>query len=155
MTEHDTARSAWGRSRFGGGSGALIGVSITLGALLACGAGALFAWIGAAERPGLTFALLAAGTLPVWAALAWALLVDRATITGATRRPEESVESDWYTRAAAGVFQDLLLVGGLGAAAFSLGSIHAPVGAVLAAVVALAMLDFGARYLTQKRRASR
>ncbi|MEB4615820.1 hypothetical protein [Leucobacter sp. M11] len=155
MNRAHTGRSAWGRSRFGGGTGVLLTVSLAIGAGCAALLGGLFARTVNAESPWLAFALLAVATLPVFSALSWVLLVDRGTITEAAERPEESVESDWYAKAAAGAFQDFLFVGGIGAAVFAFLGIDARVELVLAAVLVVLMLDFGARYLWQKRRATR
>ena len=52
--------------------------------------------------------------LPVSTALAWVVLVDRSTITGASKNAEENVENLWFERAAMGAFGDLMLVIGLG-----------------------------------------
>ncbi|MCS3494739.1 hypothetical protein M2368_003771 [Arthrobacter sp. JUb119] len=151
MDSKAVGQSKWGRSRFGGGSGALIAVSLSAGAVLSAGAGVLFARLNAPEHFVLAALLMAAGLLPVLSTACWALLLDRDTLRGATRNPEISVESQWYDRAAIGVFQDLLLVCGLGGAVFSFIQIQASLGLVLAGVVLLALLDFGIRYFIIKR----
>ncbi|PRB73197.1 hypothetical protein CQ012_16920 [Arthrobacter sp. MYb214] len=151
MDSKAVGQSKWGRSRFGGGSGALIAVSLSAGAVLSAGAGVLLARLNAPEHFVLAALLMAAGLLPVLSTACWALLLDRDTLRGATRNPEISVESQWYDRAAIGVFQDLLLVCGLGGAVFSFIQIQASLGLVLAGVVLLALLDFGIRYFIIKR----
>lgn len=88
------------------------------------------------------------------AGLGWVLLVDRSTLSGAVERPDDSIESAWYEKAAGGAFGDILLVGGLGAAVFAFMKVEAPVSWCLSAVVLFAMLDIAARYLWQKKSAS-
>lgn len=154
MDESTTTRSRWGRARFGGGSAALWGASLMIGVVISGCLGGLFVALNPTERPLLAFALVLAGTLPVAAAVGWVLLVDRSTIAGAIAKPEDSIESDWYEKAASGAFHDVLIVGGLGAAAFSLAQIEAPVGLVLAAAILFIMLDCAARYLWLKRSAA-
>lgn len=83
------------------------------------------------------------------------MLVDRSTLTGAMDRPEDSIESVWYEKAASGVFGDILIVGGLGSAGFAFMQLEASVSLVLLAVTLLAALDFAARYLWLKKSAAR
>lgn len=151
MTIHDASPSRWGRARFGGGTAALIGVSLGSGALLSAAAGGTFAALGGSEQPALALAVVFICTLPVTAALCWAILVDRSSVKGAIERPDDSIESAWYGKAASGTFGDVLLVGGLGATAFAFVKIEAQVSWVLAAVVLFAMLDFTVRFLWVKR----
>lgn len=151
MDQSTTTRSRWGRARFGGGSTTLLGASLMIGVIVSACVGGVFVALNPTERAMLVFAVVMAGTLPVAAALGWVLLVDRSTIAGAVAKPDDSIESDWYGKAASGAFHDLLLVGGLGAAAFSLAQVEAPVGLVLAAILLFAMLDVAARYLWLKR----
>ena len=110
-------RSKWGRARFGGGAPALLGASLMIGVLISAGCGTLFSWLRNDENPALEFAVMAAATLPVAAVLAWAVLVDRSSLAGAIDKPEDSVESSWYVKAASGAFTDILLVAGLSCAA--------------------------------------
>ena len=90
-------------------------------------------------------------------ALLWLLLVDRDTLTGAPKNVEDSVEFRWSERAAAGVFRDLLLALGVGAAVLSILQITTglafqwPLSLVLAGVLILAMADFGIRFQLAKR----
>ena len=151
MSTQTATRSRWGRSRFGGGPGALITVSLVAGLALSAGAGVLFARMNAADHFTVAALIMTAGLLPVFATACWALLLDRNTLRGATRNPEISVESQWYDKAAVGVFQDLLLVCGLGGALFSFMPVSVSLGLVLAGVVLVAMIDFAIRYLMIKR----
>lgn len=149
-TEQET-KARWGRSRFGGSQAMLIIVSLLAGAVLSLGAGLLFATLNFPENLVLAALIMTAGLLPVLSVGCWALLLDRSTLRGATKNPENSVESQWYDKAAVGVFQDILLVCGLGAAVLSFIEVQASIGLVLAGVVALSMADFGVRYLLIKR----
>lgn len=151
MSTQTATRSRWGRSRFGGGPGALITVSLFAGLALSAGAGVLFARLNAPAHFMLAALIMTAGLLPVLSTTCWALLLDRNTLRGATRNPAISVESQWYDKAAVGVFQDLLLVCGLGGALFSFMPVSVSLGLVLAGVVLVAMIDFAIRYLMIKR----
>ena len=147
-------RSKWGRARFGGGAAALWSAALGIGVLCSAGLGWLFSRWGEGGSPLLDFTVMAAFTLPVTTAFGWGMLVDRSTLAGALDKPEDSVESAWYDKAASGTFTDILLVAGLGAAAFSFTRLEASAGLVLAGVVCFAMLDFAARYLWLKKAAS-
>lgn len=144
-------RTTWGRARFGGGAAALLSASLMAGILTAAGCGALFSWLRNGENPLIEFAVMGAAVLPVAAALAWAVLVDRSTLAGAVDKPEDSVESSWYDKAASGAFTDILLVAGISCAAVAFLGIEGPASLVLAVVILFSMLDFGARYLWLKK----
>jgi len=146
-------KSAWGRARFGGGSTTLLAASLTAGALVSACLGGLFLVLGNAQDPVLAFSVVAVVTLPVTAVLAWAVLVERSTLAGALEKPEDSIESAWYDRAAGGAFGDVLIVGGLGAGALAFTGTEAPLAWALSALVLFAMLDLAVRYLWLKRAA--
>ena len=148
------ARSTWGRARFGGGAVALLGAALAIGVLLSAGLGGLFSWLGDGENGLLEFTVMAFCTLPVTSAFGWGMLVDRSTLNGAPEKPEDSIESAWYGKAASGAFGDILLVGGLGSVAFTFTRFEAAAGLVLAGVVGFAMLDFAARYFRLKKAAA-
>lgn len=147
-------RSRWGRARFGGTTAQLWTAALGIGVLVAAGSGWLFQWLRDGGSPLLEFSVMAAFILPVSTVLGWAVLVDRSTLAGAPRKPEDSVESAWYDKAASGAFTDILLVAGLGCAAVSLLGLEGSFGFVLAAVLLFAMLDFGVRYLWLKKSAA-
>ncbi len=144
-------RSRWGRSRLGGGSASLLSASALLGLLIAAGVGALLALTADTARPLLPFVIGALVTLPTATSLVWALLVDRSTLSGAVDRPEESIESAWYGQAATGALADLIMVLGLGAAAFSLTRVTVDSGALLIVLFTLVAVDFGGRYWAASR----
>jgi hypothetical protein len=153
MSTSRATRSAWGRARFGGSPRTLLVVSLTIGVLVSAGLGGLFLVPGNTADPVLAFSVVAFGTLPVTAALGWAVLVDRSTLVGAIDRPDDSIESAWYDKAASGAFGDILIVGGLSAGGLGLAGIEAPLTWALSALVLFAMLDFAVRYLWLKRSA--
>ncbi len=139
-------RSRFGRARFGGGSALLLSVSALIGLLVSCGLGVLLAAFGGIQRPWIGFVVGAVATLPTSIALAWAVLVDRSTLRGAIDRPQESIESVWYDRAAIGAFHDLLPILGIGAAAFSITRVSIHTGILLTALCLVVMIDFALRY---------
>lgn len=153
MDTNTVTRSAWGRARFGGSSTTLLLVSLTIGALVSAGLGGLFLVLGNTANPLLAFCLVVVATLPVTAVLGWAVLVDRSTLAGAIDKPDDSIESAWYDKAASGAFGDILIVGGLSAGGLGLARIEAPLTWALSALVLFAMLDFAVRYLWLKRSA--
>lgn len=154
MNGEKLARSRWGSARFGGGSATLLSTSLVIGALISAGFGGLFVWLGDVQRPTLAFAIMAIVTLPVTVTLGWAVLIKRSTLAGAIDKPDDSIESAWYEKAASGAFGDILIVGGLGLAGFAFTRLEVPVSLILLAVVLLAMLDFAARYLWLKKSAA-
>ncbi|MFT3872223.1 MAG: hypothetical protein QM714_06175 [Nocardioides sp.] len=146
-------RTRWGRSRFGGGGGLLVGTSIALGLLLSAGIG----WASTVVEPDpartwALFLVAAAATLPISVMLVWVLLVDRSTISGATDDPESSIESHWYDRAAVGAFTDLLVALGVGTAVFSFVRIDLAPSIILIALFLIAGASFGLRYWWLSRR---
>lgn len=151
-TSRTTAR--FGRARFGGGSVVLLLASAAVGAVLAAGLGLLFAWLGEPGGAGLRFTVMTAVTLPVAAALAWAALIDRASLPEATERPEDSVEAAWYDRAARGAFLDAFVTISLAAAAFSITGLEVDTGMLLLVVSSLMVADFAVRFLLAKRTSS-
>lgn len=155
MTE--IQKSAWGRMRSGGNTRTLLLLSFGGGLAAALGVAALVAAAGPEER--FLAALLAFGFsfwLP-FSALFWVLLVDRGTMRDAPRNVEDSVEYRWSERASAGVFRDMLVLLGAGAAVLSVLEVAIdltlrwPLHLVLAGLVVLAMVDFGIRMQLSKR----
>ncbi|MCQ1957478.1 hypothetical protein NNX39_13330 [Arthrobacter sp. zg-Y826] len=87
-------------------------------------------------------------------ALVYLLVVDRNTLIGATERPDDSVESGWYEKAAAGSFTDLILLLGVAATvlAFVPMDFSVDLKLVLPAMIALGFASFGIRYLVLRRK---
>ena len=156
MTE--IQKSAWGRMRSGGNTRTLLLLSFGGGlAAAALGVAALVAAAGPEER---FLATLLAFGFSFWlpfSALLWVLLVDRGTMRDAPRNVEDSVEYRWSERASAGVFRDMLVLLGAGAAVLSVLEVASdltlrwPLHLVLAGLVVLAMVDFGIRMQLSKR----
>ncbi|MCR8670025.1 hypothetical protein [Agrococcus sp. HG114] len=153
-TRASAPRSSIGRSRFGGGGATLIIASLLLGLAVSSAMGGLYAWLGDTGDAWLRFSILAFVTLPVTASLGWVLLVDRSSVKDAVERPEDSVESRWFAKAAEGTMIDAFVVIGIGAAVFSFAEIELPVGLVLVAIDVLLLLDLGIRYLVAKLRSA-
>lgn len=155
MTE--IQKSAWGRMRSGGNTRTLLLLSFGGGLAAALGVAALVAAAGPEER---FLATLLAFGFSFWlpfSALLWVLLVDRGTMRDAPRNVEDSVEYRWSERASAGVFRDMLVLLGAGAAVLSVLEVAIdltlrwPLHLVLAGLVVLAMVDFGIRMQLIKR----
>ncbi|NAZ17426.1 hypothetical protein GT020_15335 [Glutamicibacter soli] len=155
MTE--IQKSAWGRMRSGGNTRTLLLLSFGGGLAAALGVAALVAAAGPEER---FLATLLAFGFSFWlpfSALLWVLLVDRGTMRDAPRNVEDSVEYRWSERASAGVFRDMLVLLGAGAAVLSVLeaaidlTLRWPLHLVLAGLVVLAMVDFGIRMQLSKR----
>lgn len=155
MTE--IQKSAWGRMRSGGNTRTLLLLSFGGGLAAALGVAVLVAAAGPEER---FLATLLAFGFSFWlpfSALLWVLLVDRGTMRDAPRNVEDSVEYRWSERASAGVFRDMLVLLGAGAAVLSVLEVAIdltlrwPLHLVLAGLVVLAMVDFGIRMQLSKR----
>lgn len=153
----ETQKSAWGRMRSGGNTRTLLLLSFGGGLAAALGVAALVAAAGPEER---FLATLLAFGFSFWlpfSALLWVLLVDRGTMRDAPRNVEDSVEYRWSERASAGVFRDMLVLLGAGAAVLSVLEVAIdltlrwPLHLVLAGLVVLAMVDFGIRMQLSKR----
>ncbi|WP_166866487.1 hypothetical protein [Salinibacterium sp. ZJ70] len=155
MLEQDDTdtRSRWGRVRFGSRRASAMAVALPIGATLAIAAGAIIGTTGnAGPHPLIASILIAILLTPPLAGFAWIALVDRDTLRGAARDPEQTVESAWYVRASSDAFTDVLLIVGLGTAAVALTGAEFPTTLALAAVLLVAMGAFGIRYAIQRRR---
>ncbi|MGO3886688.1 MAG: hypothetical protein ACTJHU_10365, partial [Mycetocola sp.] len=80
-------------------------------------------------------------------ALVFAICVDRSTLAGAPDRPEESVESRWATTAASGAFADVVIAAGIGIVATLVLRTQIDNSLLLAAVLLVAGVSVGVRYL--------
>lgn len=155
--------SRWGRSPvLGGGTGRLIAVSLLGGFVLAAALAAGATYLGRVTNPDLpsnwnwVFPIIAfAFFLPALFGALWALLVDRETLRGATRNPEQSVEGHWYTSAAKSTFDISLPIIALLAGLFSITRWQVNSGLLLMAVAIGMMLIFVASFILTRRRATR
>ncbi|MCQ1987100.1 hypothetical protein [Arthrobacter sp. zg-Y844] len=106
------------------------------------------------SNPALGFWVFAACIAMPAVALVYVLVVDRNTLIGATERPDDSVESGWIDKAAAGSFMDLIMVLGVAATvlAFIPKDFSVDLKLILPAVIALGFASFGIRYLVLRRK---
>lgn len=147
--------SRWGRSKFGGGTGRLALISIAGGAVFATLIAILYFLFQGDGPNGLLRTLLVGVIMTPPAAVAvYALCVDPLSLEGATRRPEESIETLWYQQAAADAFAAVIGVGGLAAGGFALSGRDMDAATVLTVVVFGATLVFAVSYLVRKQRAA-
>lgn len=150
---HDEPRSRWGRTRYGSKGLPALRTAAPIGILLAATIATIVVATGnAGPRP--IIGGFAVASMSVWACvgLIWALIVDRNTLQGAFRDPDQSIESVWYDRAASGAFLDILLITGLGATVVAFSGLEVPTAVALAVVLFIAMGSFGLRYLVLQRR---
>ncbi|WP_430592098.1 hypothetical protein [Humidisolicoccus flavus] len=155
MTEsqvNDT-RSRWGRVKFGERRVSAMAAALPIGAVLAVIVGFIAVASGTAgPHPLLGGTVFALVTVWPLAGLAWALMVDRSTLQGATDRPEESVENAWYENAASSAFTDTITIVGLSLAVLAIGGIALDARIALAGVIGVAALSFAVRFLIKRAR---
>ncbi|GEO97105.1 hypothetical protein [Kocuria turfanensis] len=149
------ARTKWGRTKFGTGRTPAMAIAVPAGVILAGAGGWLSVLVGVtAANPALGFWVFSACLTMPAIALVYVLVVDRDTLEGAVERPDDSIESRWYDRAASGSFMDL--VAGLGITLIVLtfvpGGVSVDLDLVLAAVLAACFASFGIRYLVLRRK---
>ena len=146
-------RTKWGRVKFGAQKTPAMAVAIPVGLVIAFGFALLAVWADVAGPhlivglAAFTFALSA----PCIATI-YALVVDRSTMLGAPDDPDESIESRWYERAAAGSFMDVLVGAGLAAGLASVLDWHMDGVLVLMGIWALGLSSLGLRYFLIRRR---
>lgn len=80
--------------------------------------------------------------------------MDRSTLRGATPNPEESIESQWYTRAASTAFTLCIAIVGIGAAVFALMDWTLDPSLLLIGVFTVMVLCFTVSYLMIRRQES-
>lgn len=151
MSAPTSQTSRWGRPRFGGSQALLILLSLvggTTGSLaLAWG---LYSIQGQAEF----WVYLLASFIPcflIFSALTWAILVDRKTITGAVKQPEQTIENHWYKQAAESTFHTLLILLGLASVVFLLFPLQIQATHFLAGIWVFLVLTFLISYQVHKR----
>lgn len=154
MSDQNT-RTRWGRATVAGGRFPAMTVAAPGGVLIS----ALLGWLAASLGVGGTSPILTGAVFALCLSfpstmLVYVLLVDRSTLAGATERPEESVESGWYDKAAAGAVTDVVLVAGVTATvlAFIPTKFAVDPGLLLSGVVGLAFVSVAIRYLLQRHR---
>ncbi|MDO5634682.1 MAG: hypothetical protein Q4G34_07410 [Micrococcus sp.] len=151
-----TPPSAWGRSRrLGGGTARLLLVSSALGLVAAAalwGITVVLATANGHPHPALLATLVAAGMVGTLSGVAWVFLVDADSLPGALRRPEDSVESGWLTRAQAGAHGSLLMVLGVGTFLVAVTGWRPDLTLVGVGLTIFTALDTTVRYLILKKR---
>jgi hypothetical protein len=147
------ARTRWGRVKLGDGRLPALWTALPFGIVLAVALAGVVVMTGeAGPRPAVGAIAVAAVTIWQCTGLVWAMIVDRNTLQGATANPEQSIESAWYERAAAGAFSDILLITGLGTAAIAFTGIEVPTLVALPGVIIVAAGSLAIRYFAQQRR---
>lgn len=147
-------RNKWGLARFGTRRVSAMAFAIPGGLVLGAAAGLLAVLAGITGSNAVLGFLVFASCLTMPAvALVYGLIVDRNTLEGAAVRPEESVESGWYERAASGSFTDLILVLGLGATILTFLPMQFAVELklILPGVLVICFVSFAVRYLMLRR----
>lgn len=146
----EQTRTKWGYAKFGTGRVPAAAIAVPCGLALGAAGGLLSVLLGITDpNPALGFWVFFACIAMPAVALVYLLVVDRNTLIGATERPDDSVESGWIDKAAAGSFMDLILVLGVAATvlAFIPRELVIDLKLVLPAVIALGFASFGIRYL--------
>lgn len=150
------SRSRWGRTRLGSRDVSAMAVSVPSGIVLAAVMGALAVSVGMAGSDALVGFLVFSFCLAApCVGVVWVSVVDRASVRGAVVHEEESVESSWYGRAAAGSFTDVVAFAGLGAVVLTAVGDSVDGSLVMASVVVAAAVSFGIRYGIAARRSTR
>ncbi|PQM74172.1 hypothetical protein [Corynebacterium sp. J010B-136] len=148
-------RSRFGRSKFGGPPAALISGSIIAGLAISFVA-ALIVWaiVRPEESAALYLGIFTLCLFPVASAGAWAALVDRDTIAGATPNPQDSIESTWYDNASQTTFHIILVIVGILGVASVFTDVKLSLGTFAIASYVVIMAAFAGSYLLNKRRDS-
>lgn len=89
--------------------------------------------------------------LPISVAGVWVLVIDRATLAGAVRNPEESVENTWAKNAAFNAFTATVILTAVGLTGAVLTE-HHTIADTLLVVVLAQMLTFSISYLIEARK---
>ena len=129
-----------------------LAVEWLVGLLISTGLGLAVAF----TRPDqfwLVFGVFTACFLAPSITLAW-LVLGRGRSVQAPPHAEESVESRWLDKAAAGALMDLIPAAGIMAAAVSLFRLDLPADVALIGVVVFGLVDGGLRFAVLRRRES-
>ena len=110
-------------------------------------------WAGqVGPNPVLGVIVVALGLGVPCTTLMYVLVVDRSTMSGAPKRPDESVEQRWGERAAAGTTYDLLVTTGLALGLISVLDLKVDGLAALLGVLLVGFASLGLRYFVISRR---
>lgn len=149
------ARTKWGRAKLGNGRIPAMAIAVPGGLLFGCVLALVAVWVGAAgPNPLLGWTVFTLCLTVPGAMLAWVLVLDRSTLQGAAEQPEESVESRWYLRAAAGAQTDVIMLAGVGVLVLTFVSagIDLDPRLVLAGVIGVSFVSFAIRYQLLRRK---
>lgn len=155
MTKQSTlTRTKWGSAKIGGRRIPALAIAIPAGLVIALGIAVVVQLAGGMNSdPLIGIPVVALALSPATMGAVYVFVVDRESIRGAVARPEESIESGWFEKAAAGSFTDILFVAGIGAAVAAFTRWEAEVSLVLGGLLIVAFASFGIRYLLMKGRA--
>lgn len=144
----------WGQVRWGSRRISALSIAIPSGLILAVLFAAVTVWSGlVAEQPVIGALVFGLAVFFPAVALNYVLIVDRRTIQGATARPEESVETQWYDKASSGALTDMVMIAGiLLIILVFLDPIVLDARVLLTGVIVFAMLGTGVRYLVLRQR---
>ncbi|RUQ97642.1 hypothetical protein [Labedella endophytica] len=152
----DDHRTKWGRSKIGSGRVPAMAIAIPFGVVIGFLLSLVAVWAGIAGPDPIVGAAAFALCLAVPATMSvWVLVLDRSSLEGAAELPEESIESRWYTKAAAGAQTDVILLAGIAALALTLlpGGSGADPRIVLLGVIGASFVSFSIRYQVLRRTA--
>lgn len=108
-----STQTSMGRSRFGGSQATLLASSFGIGVLVSLGLAALAYFSRVHANPAFFASVLFLLSVLPASAFAWLFLVDRTSIRGATRNPEQSIESARMNKATSDAFTVVCVVAGL------------------------------------------
>ena len=149
-------RTRWGRTKIGSGRVPAMAIATPSGLVLGFLLSLVAAWAGITGPYPVVGVTVFTLCLAVPATmLVWVLVLDRSTLQGAAEQPEESIESRWYTRAAAGAQTDVILLAGLAVLVLTLlpGGAGIDARVVLGGVIGASFLSFSIRYQVLRRTA--
>lgn len=129
-----------------------LAVEWLVGLLISAGLGLAVAF-GRPDQFWLVFGVFTACFLAPSITLAW-LVLGRGRSVQPPPHAEESVESRWLDKAAAGALMDLIPAAGIMAAAVSLFRLDLPADVALIGVVVFGLVDGGLRFAALRRRES-
>ena len=155
--ETTTPRFRFGVAKFGSRRHSAWTIAAPGGIILAAAVGALTTAVTGGLQDGRltwgwTFLIFSLCALPFTIALVWVAIVDRDTVPGASRTPEDNVENTWFSKAAETTMILTFPAAGLGAGFTT--TVHTELLAVsltLLGVCLFMALTFAIAYTWEKR----
>lgn len=149
-------RSKWGRVKFGNGRWPAMAVAAPIGVVIGFALSMVAVWADiAGPNPVLGAAVFTLCLAVLTTFLAYIVVVDRSTMEGTSAQPEESIESRWYLKAAAGAQTDVIAAAAVATLVISL----VPFGAeldpriALVGVIGVSFASFSVRHHVLRRAA--